>query len=396
MPSIKVKLNTNHSKDDGTHQIIIQVIHNRVRRMIGLKYYIRLSNWDDKKKLVKSSYPNSKRLNNVILLKKNEIESTILDFEAKGKRYDVDDIISKIKGVSGSEYFFGYSEEQIKRLKDSGRKGNSKVYQYTLNSFKKFRNERDILLSSIDYKIITRYEAFLRKNGCSANTVSFYMRTLRAIINNAIKESLLDANDYAFKNYKIKSEPTQKRAISKETINKIVNFDLSDKPDLVMPHDLFLFSFYMRGMSFVDVAYLKVSNIHGDRLTYSRKKTGQKFSIKLTDKSKDIIRRYNNLKDKESYIFPILHRKGQEYLDYRNAMRLMNKKLKAIAEKAELDEPLTTYTARHSWATIAKRMGVATAIISEGLGHDSEETTQIYLDSFENDVLDDANELITG
>ncbi len=222
------------------------------------------------------------------------------------------------------------------------------------------------------------------------------MRTLRAILNHAIKMGLVESNNYAFQNFKIKSEPTQKRAIGKDDINRITSLNLSSRPDLVLPRDLFLFSFYMRGMSFVDIAYLKVSNINNDRLTYKRKKTKQKFSIKLNDKSNEIISRYNNLKNKKNYIFPILLRKGQEYLDYRNAMRLMNKKLKDIGDLVTLNEPLSTYTARHSWATIAKRMGVATAIISEGLGHDSEETTQIYLDSFENDVLDDANALITG
>jgi len=228
------------------------------------------------------------------------------------------------------------------------------------------------------------------------NTISVHLRTLRAIYNRAIKEKAVSENLYPFKNFKIKIHSTEKRAIQKEDIDKIMEADLSERPDLVLPRDLFLFSFYMRGMSFVDIAYLNVGDIHGDRLTYERRKTKQKFSIRITDRAREVILKYNDLKVKKSYIFPILMRKGQEYLDYRNAMRLMNKKLKDLGDLAELDEPLTTYTTRHSWATIAKRMGVATAVISEGLGHDSEETTQIYLDSFENDVLDDANEMITG
>jgi integrase len=149
-------------------------------------------------------------------------------------------------------------------------------------------------------------------------------------------------------------------------------------------------------MSYIDIAFLQVNNIIGDRIYYTRKKTGQKFSIKITDKAWEIIRKYNDLSDRDSYIFPIIKRDGQEYLDYRNAMRLTNKKLRKISEIAELPEPISTYTARHSWATIAKRSGIPTAVISEGLGHDSEETTQIYLDSFENDVLDKANEIVTG
>jgi integrase len=148
-------------------------------------------------------------------------------------------------------------------------------------------------------------------------------------------------------------------------------------------------------MSFIDIAYLRVGDIHKERIVYSRRKTGQKFSIKLTDEAWAIIRKYNDLNDKDSYIFPILSRSQKEYLDYRNAMRLTNKKLKTIGQMIDCSIPLSTYVSRHSWATIGKRAGLSTSIISEGLGHDSEKTTQIYLDSFEDDVLDNANELIT-
>ena len=131
-------------------------------------------------------------------------------------------------------------------------------------------------------------------------------------------------------------------------------------------------------------------------MQYARKKTNQKFSIKITPEAESIIKKHSYSTDPNSFIFQIIDRKGQEYLDYRNALRLTNKKLRLIGQMAKCSIPLSTYVSRHSWATIAKRAGVSTAIISEGLGHDSEKTTQIYLDSFENKVLDDANELITG
>lgn len=156
-----------------------------------------------------------------------------------------------------------------------------------------------------------------------------------------------------------------------------------------------MFTFNMRGMSFIDMAFLKVKDIVNDRVSYARKKTGQKFSIKITEEAKKIINKYNELSNPDSYIFSIIERRGYEFLDYKNALRLTNKKLKTIGQMAECSIPLSTYVSRHSWATIAKRAGVSIAIISEGLGHDSEKTTQIYLDSFEDKVLDDANEKIT-
>ena len=152
----------------------------------------------------------------------------------------------------------------------------------------------------------------------------------------------------------------------------------------------------MRGMSFIDMAYLRNRDIVNGRLTYARKKTGQKFSIKLTPEAEKIIKKYSYNDKPDGYVFQILDRKGYEYLDYKNALRLTNKKLKILGEMAGCSIPISTYVSRHSWATIAKRAGIPTAVISEGLGHDSEKTTQIYLDSFENKVLDDANELITG
>lgn len=147
-------------------------------------------------------------------------------------------------------------------------------------------------------------------------------------------------------------------------------------------------------MSFIDLSFLKIRDISEGRLQYARKKTNQKFSIKITPEAENIIKKYSYSSDPNSFIFQIIDRKGQEYLDYKNALRLTNKKLKIIGEMAKCSIRVSTYVSRHSWATIAKRAGVSTAIISEGLGHDSEKTTQIYLDSFENKVLDDANEII--
>jgi len=222
------------------------------------------------------------------------------------------------------------------------------------------------------------------------------LRTLREIINRAIKEGLSEETAYPFKNIPIKSEQTRKRAVNREVIKKVEELDVSYDKNLKFYKDLFMFSFYNRGMSFVDLAYLKVKNIENGRLNYTRRKTGQLFSIKITPKAQVIIDIYCKSKQPEDYLFQIIHRKENEYQDYRNAMRFMNKELKKISELLNLDISLSSYVSRHSWATIAKKSGISTSVISEGLGHTTEEVTQVYLDSFENDVLDDANDLITN
>ena len=148
-----------------------------------------------------------------------------------------------------------------------------------------------------------------------------------------------------------------------------------------------------RGMNLIDIAFLKKTDIQNGRIEYSRRKTAQQFSVKLIDAANAILKKYEN---ETPFAFPVIKRKGKEYLDYVSFKRLINKKLKDVAVKAKITTTLTTYVARHSWATIAKRQGITTAIISEGLGHETEQTTQVYLDSFENEVLDKANELVTA
>lgn len=396
MASATIQLYKHKKKSDGSHPVVLQLIKDRRKKLIFIGHYVLPSHWDDEKNVPTSRHSNSARLKNIIRGKLIDAEKVIMDFEEKKKPFTVEDIVEKLNATEKSDMFFAYGEKTVRKLEELNQIGNSKIYDSTLSIFKEFRSDKDISLKHIDRKLLEAFREFLIKRGCKINTISVYLRTLRAIYNRAVKEEAVSDILYPFKDIKIPSEKTKKRAIRKEDIDKIISLDLSAKNDLNYARDLFLFSFYLRGISFVDIAFLKVKDIVGDRINYTRRKTGQKFSIKITEKAWDIIKKYNNLSDPGSYVFPILKREDNEFLDYRNAIRLLNKKLKKISKQAELPEPISTYTARHSWATIAKRSGIPTAVISEGLGHDSEETTQIYLDSFENDVLDRANELITG
>jgi integrase/recombinase XerD len=408
MASVKIRLKTDKTLKDGTHPIIIQVIHNRKRKIFFLKYSATDNQWDDKTNSPNKNHPEYKliksRIKNAVL----QIKNIIADFENKHQPFTLIDIEKRYKFSSSDEKFFSYTNNLIETFKKSGKRGNAIVYKNCRDSVSAFVNGKDILLKEINYQFVKKFQSYLesktvtfregKKNEISKklslNSISVYLRTLRAIINKAIKDGIIEETSYPFKNISIKSQKTRKRAVNKDVIKLVEDLDVSQEENLQFWKDLFMFSFYNRGMNFVDMAFLKVKNIESGRINYTRQKTGQQFSIKITDKAKAIINRYNDLKDPESYIFPIIYRKGKEYLDYRNAMRLMNKKLKKISQILNLDVPLTTYVSRHSWATIAKRSGIATAVISEGLGHESEETTQVYLDSFENDVLDSANDLI--
>ena len=391
MTSIKPLLYKHKKLKDGSHPIALQFIKGRKRKLLSLGQSATEDQWNDEKGLPLKKHPYQAKLVNFIKGKVAEANRIVLDFESKEKPYSLDDVINKIKGKASSEYLFVYMDQIIDRLAKQEKEGNVIVYQCTKRSLQSF-HEGDILLSEIDTQFLNRYKDFLVGKGLKANSVSVYLRTLRSVLNKAIKEGVMNEEAYPFKKFTIKSEATAKRAISKEDINKLRDLDLEEYSTLDLTRDFFMFSFYNRGMSFVDLAFLKKDNIQDDRIVYTRRKTGQKFTIKITEQSKDIITKY--VSKERDYIFPIIKRPESEYLDYKNAARLMNKKLKKLAILAGIDAELTTYVSRHSWATIAKRSGVPTAVISEGLGHETEETTQIYLDSFENKTLDDANELI--
>ena len=396
MASVKVFLNKHKKKSDGSHPVVMQIIKDRRKKLLFLRHYVKPEHWDEDLNVPIAKHPNSVRLRSIIRNKLNDAERVILDLEDKKKPFTVEDIVNQLTTTENSASFFSYANGTVEKLKELNQIGNSQIYSSTVSIFKEYRNDKDISLKHIDQRLLESFREYLIKKGCKVNSISVYLRTLRAIYNRAIKEKAVSEELYPFRNFKIPTETTKKRAVRKEDIDKIFKLDLTGRKDFDYARDLFFFSFYMRGMSFIDVAFLKVKDIVGDRVYYTRKKTRQKFSIKLMDKAWGIIKKYNDLSERDSYIFPVIKREGEEYLDYKNAIRLTNKKLKKLSEKAGLSEAISTYTARHSWATIAKRSGIPTAIISEGLGHDSEETTQIYLDSFENEVLDQANEIITG
>ena len=403
MASVKVLLRKDKSNKQGQNPVIIQIVHNRKKKIINIGHYLSSSEWDSVKELaieeskIKEQKLYLQKLNINIGKKLGQIKKKIVELEEIGKPFTVDMISEPFTQHYSSISVFKFYDDLVSRLKDMGKIGNALIFSSTIEKFKKFREQKDLAFEEFTLKVIIEFEEFLIKEGCRVNTINTYMKKLRTGYNKAIKEDIVSEEFYPFKNYQIKSEKTVKRAITKENIITIKELDLKGKKGLEKARDIFLFSFYARGMSFVDLAKLKVNDIVGDRILYSRSKTSQKFSIKLTSQISEIISKYNDLSDPDSFLFPIiLDPKGDIHKQCYNSIRNTNKNLKKIGNKIGLNIPFTTYVSRHSWATIAKREGVRTSIISEGLGHQSERTTQIYLDSFENDVLDNANDLITN
>jgi site-specific recombinase XerD len=395
MSSVKILLFTHKTLKDGSHPIMLQVIKDRKRKMIASGFSAKVSEWNSRSNTPNKNHPNYEQLKLYLKKKQVDAETCFMELSGSGNPFSIDDLVTKIKGDQNSENVMGFWKSVIEELTRTGKIGNSKAYSNTFGVFDQFLSGKDITFNDLSFKLVRKFESFLLERGLQTNGISFHMRTLRAVYNRAVKENLAKKDYYPFEKYRIKREKTMHRALTKDDIKRIKNLELTDKI-LRLAQDFFMFSFYTRGMSFIDIAYLQVKNLQDERLNYRRAKTGQIFSIKLTEEAMKIINKYNDLSKPDSYIFPIIQHEDKKFGEYKNAMRLTNKKLKTIGEMAKCSIPVTTYVARHSWATIAKRGGISTSIISEGLGHATEHITQVYLDGFENSVIDGANDLITN
>lgn len=283
--------------------------------------------------------------------------------------------------------FCNYLHSVCSDLDAQGRHRTSENYRATMRSFLNFRNGSDIPLDAVDSAVMTRYQAFLSGNGVALNSISFYMRILRAVYNRAVREGLI-ADAHPFRDVYTGICHTDKRGLRTDDIRRIHLLDLRHNAPLALARDLFMFSFYTRGMSFVDMAYLRKSDLADGELHYRRRKTGASMTIRWEKCMQQIVTRHST---KGIYLLPIIRNEECAERQYRNALRRINKQLKEIARLAGLTANLTMYVSRHSWASIARNSGVPLSIISAGMGHGSEKTTQIYLQQLDNRFIDDAN-----
>lgn len=286
-----------------------------------------------------------------------------------------------------------FIDELVAELNLNNQKRTARAYQSMFNRFMKFNDNKDILLSKIDNIIVKRFEMYLINNNKSLNTISFYMRNLRAVYNKAIKMRIITRPDYSpFDNVYTGIEKTSKRAIKKSSIEKLFELDLSSDKNMNKAKFLFIFSFCTRGMVFIDMAFLKKTDIIDGYIKYRRSKTKQLLEVRLTDEITKIFSFYKAETKDSPYLLPIIENiETDARLQYESALRTYNNRLQRISKILKLNTSLTSYTARHSWATIAKSKNIPISVISEGLGHNSQQTTQIYLASFDNLTLHKAN-----
>ena len=395
MTSIKVKFRSS-TVEGKEGSIYFQIIHNRVVRQFNTDYKIYETEWYAE---AESVMVTGNRSNILLGIRERlewdiaRLEKVIRQLETERRRYTADDVITVFHKMTKEASLFTFMHGVIAQLKQLGKIRTSETYTATLKSFMVFREEQDVPLDGITSDLMLLYEAYLKARGVRMNTISFYMRILRAVYNRAVEKGLAEQQN-PFRHVYTGVDKTVKRAIPIKVIKALKELDLSVKPSLDFARDMFMFSFYTRGMSFVDMAYLKKSDLQNGILTYRRRKTGQELSIKWEKCMAEIVAKYPD--NHINYLLPIIKEKENERKQYDNALHLVNYRLKDLSKILKLQRPLTMYVARHSWASAAKAKNVPLSVISEGMGHDSEATTQIYLASLETSVVDKANKMILG
>lgn len=296
------------------------------------------------------------------------------------------------KELVSNEYLFPFMQETIVQLQKLGKTRTAETYQSALASFMRFREDKDVLISHIKDNLIVAYENSMKASGLSSNTTSFYMRILRAVYNRAVKQGITKQK-YPFQYVYTGVAKTRKRAVDISIVRRLAEMNLDRNPSAALARDMFLFSFYTRGMSFVDMAYLRKSDLSHGVLEYRRRKTGQNLFIRWEKCMDEIVSSYDN--PSSFYLLPIITSSDtDERQQYISMSHKINRSLKSLGKKLGLPTPLTMYVARHTWANAARKKKIPISVISEGMGHTSEMTTRIYLSSLDADIIDRANKKI--
>lgn len=397
MASVKVKFRVSSNPDkEGT--LFYQVIHGRVARQIHTGYKVYPSEWDEAHGGIILPGDGGDRLSYLLSVREalsadlDKARAVIRRLDKSGEGYTADKVVALYRTPLDDGGLISFGRKLTGRLEQIGKRRTAETYTTTVNSFSRFRKGRDVPLDEVDSTLMQEYENSLKEEGVCPNTSSYYMRNLRAIYNRAVEQELTPQR-YPFKHVYTGIDKTVKRAISARVIHRIRELDLSLHPASDFARDVFMFLFYTRGMSFIDMAYLKKKDLQNGVLSYRRQKTNRRLFIKWEKPMQDIIDKYDTTGS--PYLLPVITDMGKDKRrQYKNAAHLVNARLKEIGEQLGLDVPLTTYVARHSWASIAKSKNVPVGTISEAMGHDSENTTRIYLASLDTSNVDKANSIV--
>lgn len=385
---------------NGESPLMVRIAKDGKRTMKSLGISVNPQHWDFGRNQPKANCPNRNLIKQIILKAEMEYQSKVLDKELKNEEFTASSLINEqkeeIKAKTVEEFYLSIIED----LRQKGRIGNSYAYLNSYNTLRNFNKGKKLnyTFSHIDVSFCKKLEDWMRSKGNKDTTLSYQFRTLRATYNKAIEAKIVAREKNPFIEYKLShfNTKTIKRALSKNDILKIINADCNGQSKLrQLTHDLFSFSYLCGGISFVDIANLTHQNIVEDRLIYQRQKTHGNINLLLSKEASTIIKKYSTYQQEAEYLFPILHCKRhitpmQKSNRVHKICHQVNAELRIFAKELGISAEVTTYVARHSFATILKKSGVNIGIISQALGHQDIKTTQIYLSKFDNEQVDDA------
>ena len=394
MATIKVKLRPS-SVVGRAGTIYYQVTHRRATQQITTNIRLQPDEWDAIGEQVVVTVADKSIIQNRIDSDTALLKRIVKDLDSSGVTYSVGDIIKRYKSPECHVSVLDFMKNQIRLMRNANRLGTALNYEKTMKNFTEFLGGVNLPFSAMTEQLIADYNAFLVQRGMVRNSISFYMRIMRAVYNKAVRQKLVEQS-HPFTEVYTGIDRTRKRAVSESIIAQLHRLELEPGSPLAFCRDMFIFSYCTRGMAFVDIAYLSKSNLQNGMICYARRKTGQLLSVRIEPSIQRIIDRYSD--SDSSYVFPILTSLDttEAYEQYQVALNTHNRLLGRLSEILGCGCKLTSYVARHSWATAARNHNVSISVISQGMGHTSEQTTQIYLTMLENSVIDDANKGIIG
>jgi site-specific recombinase XerD len=384
--------------------LVYHLTHCRITRTLTTAYRLSPHEWDESSQsvIIAKDIP-AERARTLAYIQRNirrgfrEIYREIEACEARGE-YTTEQIVTQYRKRNRYQTLSSVVCRKIEYLLSINKFGTARCYENALKSFMRFRNKQDIYIAKLDVLTVCKYEQYLKQDGKSLNTISCYMRSLRAAYNDAVRERIIEPKlKDPFADVFTGNAQTPKRAIQKESFKKIDALRLR-KGDrrLLLTRDLFMFSFFAQGMAYIDMVSLKKENIRDGYICYKRQKTNQPIKIELLPCMERIIDCYKERTQNSAYVFPVLMGSNSALLwrQYQSGLSLYNRALKRISLLSGLKTLLTSYVARHSWATIACTEGIPLSVISRGMGHESERTTEIYISRVDYSDVNRANKKV--
>lgn len=398
---VSIILYESKTLSNGEHPLMLRITKEGKRKYISLGLSCKPEWWDSAQHAPKRSHPDRLFLEDIIAQKKQEYRSKILELRSMDRVYTPEALVDSVEQPRLTVTVWDYFDEQVKRLKSISKLGNARAYQGTKDSMKKFYGKKDLLFQDVDIRFLNKYEAWLRGRNLKDTSLSIHFRTLRALFSKAVEEKIVSLSYYPFKDFKISKFNTQtrKRAITKTEMYSIINLELPEYSKIWEAQQYFTFMYYGQGINFKDLALLRWKDLVYERINYTRAKTNQLISFKISEPLHLILEKFRLLtgEEKDNYIFPILakskHLSPQQIEDrVHKVLGYVNRNLKEIGKMVGLPISLSTYAARHTYATVLKKAGADRSKISEALGHTSLRTTEIYLQSFDDEEIDRMNE----